>query len=114
MNERKIILPDRDGVASLDIKRMRASLEPAPAEVLGYMPVHLIKTVVAELSAAIEAVERGEVSTICLLAIMPQNSGVDEGKCFMSGAEDGLDQLDELFHRSLANKAHAEPPDEAG
>ncbi len=115
MNERKIILPDRDGVASLDIKRMQSKLKPAPVEMVGYMPVHLIKTVVAELSAAIEAVERGEVSTICLLAIMPQKSDdFDAGKCFMSVADDELNKLDELFHMSLASRPGMEPPDEAG
>ncbi len=114
MNERKIILPDRDGVASLDIKRMQGKLKPAPVEMLGCMPVHLIKIVVAEMKKVIEEVERGEVSTVCLISIMPKSSGVDEGKCFMSVAEDELAKLDELFHMSLANKANAEPPDEAG
>ena len=45
---------------------------------------------------------------------MPQNSILDAGKCFMSVAEDELGKLDELFHMSLAEKANAEPPDEAG
>jgi hypothetical protein len=116
MNDRRIILPNQDGVSNLDIKRMQSKLKakPAPVERLGYMPVHLIKTVVAELKNIIEEVERGEVSTVCVISIMPQNSIVDEGKCFMSVAEDELAKLDELFHMSLATRANAEPPDEAG
>lgn len=116
MNDRKIILPSQDGVANLDIKRMQSKLKkkPAPVERLGYMPVHLIKTVVDELKNVIEEVERGEVSTVCVVSIMPQGSMVDEGKCFMSVAEDELAKLDELFHMSLASRANMEPPDEAG
>jgi hypothetical protein len=117
MNERKIILPDQDGVSNLEIRRMQSELEEKPAEreMLGYMPVELIKTVVGELTEVIESVERGEVSTICLLAIMPQNPSLDAGKCFMSVADDELGKLDELFHMSLANRpGMQEPPDEAG
>ena len=116
MNDRKIILPNQDGVSNLDIKRMQREAEnkPAPVEVLGCMPVHLIKTVVAELKNVIEEVERGEVSTVCVISIMPQAPMVDEGKCFMSVAENELAKLDELFHMSLASRANMEPPDEAG
>lgn len=116
MNDQKIILPDRDGVSNLEIRRMRSELEdkPGPEEMLGCMPVSLIKKVVGELNEAIESVERGEVSTLCLLSIMPQSSVLDAGKCFMSVAEDELGKLDELFHMSLAEKANREPPDEAG
>lgn len=116
MNDQKIILPNRDGVANLEIRRMQGELDdkPEPVEMLGCMPVHLIKKVVGELNEMIETVERGEVSSICLLAIMPQNSILDAGKCFMSVAEDELGKLDELFHMSLAQRADMEPPDEAG
>ncbi len=112
----KIILPNQDGVSNLDIKRIQSKLEnkPAQVQILGCMSVELIKRVVIELKAAIEAVESGEVSTVCLLAIMPQNSGPDAGKCFMSVSEDELDKLDELFHMSLASRPAFEPPDEAG
>jgi len=95
---------------------MQSELEdkPEPVEMLGCMPVDLIKKVVSELNEAIESVERGEVSSVCLLSIMPQDSIIDAGKCFMSVAEDELGKLDELFHMSLAQRADMEPPDEAG
>jgi hypothetical protein len=95
---------------------MQSELEEKPAEreVLGYMPVDLIKAAVGELTEIIESVERGEVSTICVLAIMPQNPSLDAGKCFMSVADDELGKLDELFHMSLASRPGMEPPDEAG
>lgn len=95
---------------------MQSELEdkPGPVEMLGCMPVDLIKKVVDELNEVIESVERGEVSSICLVSIMPQNPILDAGKCFMSVAEDELRKLDELFHMSLARRSDMEPPDEAG
>ncbi len=116
MKDQKIILPNQDGVSNLEIRRMQSELEDksGPVEMLGCMPVDLIKKVVGELNELIETVERGEVSTLCFLSIMPQSSVLDAGKCFMSVADDELAKLDELFHMSLAKKANAEPPDEAG
>lgn len=121
MNDKKvqsdlIILPDQDGVADLDIRRMQSELEETPEliEMLGYMPVKIIKQTIAELKETIGAVERGEVSSLCLITIMPKDSFMDEGNCFFSVSENELGKLDELFHRSLANRPEEKDPDEAG
>ena len=63
VNDRKIILPDQDGVSNLEIRRMQNELEDdsGPVEMLGCLPVNLIKKVVGELNETIESVERGAV-----------------------------------------------------
>lgn len=120
MNEKKdrsnrIILPERDGVASLEIRRMRTEMEEKFVEqdMCGYMPVDLVKVCVTELKKAITAIENGEVSSLCFISIMPKSAGIDEGAAFFSVSENELAKLDELFHASLAQQPK-EDPDEAG
>lgn len=123
MNDKKeqdnrIILPDRNGVANLDIRRVKSELEgeSEPREMRGHMPVELIKHIIGELKDMIAAVERGEVSSVCLLGILPQNSFIEAGKAFI-GANDGdLEKLDELFHAALVERLEDGDPsdDEAG
>jgi len=120
LNEKKdqssrIILPDRDGIASLDIRRMKSELEgeSESREMCGYMPVDLVKVCVTELKKAITAIENGEVSSLCFISIMPKSLGIDEGAAFFSVAENELPKLDELFHASLAQQPKGDP-DEAG
>ena len=120
MNEKKdqsnlIILPNRDGVANLDIRRMRTEMEEkfVEREMCGYMPVDLIKVCVTELRKAIAAIENGEVSSLCFISIMPKSVGIDEGTAFFSVAENELPKLDELFHASLAQQPKEDPDGEA-
>ena len=120
MNEKKetrsrIILPDQDGVANLDIRRMQSELDDGsePREMCGYMPTDLAKLCVTELKKTIAAIENGEVSSICFISIMPKQPGMDEGTAFFSVSEDELAKLDELFHAALAQQPK-EDPDEAG
>ena len=122
MNDKKgqdnrIILPNRDGVANLDIRRMKGELkvEPASREMCGHMPVDLVSKVVAELKQTIEQVEKGEVSSICVLAIMPRSLLLEAGKAFISAADGDMDKIHELFHVGYLERLGQEPPDdEAG
>lgn len=115
-----LILPNRDGVSSLEIQRMRRELEagPKPLEMAGHMPAALVEPAISALRAVITAIERGEVSSLCVITILPQSSRVDDGRCFISAVGDELEQIDELFHVSLAEQyANTHPgttPDEAG
>ena len=114
----RIILPSQDGVANLDIRRVKSELEgkSKPGEMCGHMPADMVDHVVAELKDMIAAVEKGEVSSVCTLGIMPQTSFIEAGKAFI-GANDGdLEKIDSLFHAALAERLEErEPPDdEAG
>ncbi len=115
--DRRIILPDQDGVANLDIRRMKGELEvkPESREMCGYMPADLVPKVVAELKQAIEEVEKGEISSICVLAIMPHGSFIEAGKAFFSATDTDMDKIHELFHVGWLERLGEEPPDdEAG
>ncbi len=115
MKDRKIILPDQNGVSNLDIRRMRSELEAdAEVEMNGCIPAALIEPCVSALKAVITAIERGEVSSICVVAVMPKSSVVQAGSCFISACGNDLEKIDELFHISLAEQYERNPPDEAG
>jgi hypothetical protein len=110
-----IILPDRDGVASLDIKRVQTELEDKPREMCGHMPADLIPVVLKELKKMVKQVEEGQVSSICLLGVLPQDAIIDAGSAFISAADGELEKLHELFHLALLQRLGEEPPDdEAG
>jgi hypothetical protein len=114
----KIILPERDGVANLDICRLKKELtsEDKPLEMLGYMPVEIIPEAVRRLQNVIDAVQRGEVSSVMVLSIAPRNNFSDVGSCFISAASDQLNYIHKLFHISLNERMDSPeiPPDEAG
>jgi len=122
LNEKKdqsnlIILPDLDGVASLDIRRVTKELagKSAPREMCGYMPAAVVPRIVDQLKEIISDVEKGEVSTICVLTIMPQTDGMEAGKAFITGPNDEMDKLHELFHVGWNERLDEVPPDgEAG
>ena len=122
LNEKKersnrIILPDQDGVASLDIRRVKSELEgkSESREMCGHMPADLVLTVVKQLKEVISDVEKGEVSTICVLTIMPQIVGMEAGKALISGPNDDMNKLHELFHVAWDERLGEVPPDdEAG
>lgn len=118
MNEKisKLILPEQDGISNLEIRRVLAELETkAEIEMNGYMPADLVSPCCDALKAAITAVERGEVSSICVVAIMPKSSHMQEGSCFITAADDELVKMDRLFHISMAQQQERIPPDdEAG
>lgn len=112
-----IILPDQDGVADLEIRRIKRELdvEPESREMCGYMPADLVPVVLKELEKIKKQVEEGNVSSICLIAVLPQNSIVDAGAAFISAADGELDKIHELFHLALLQRLGEEPPDdEAG
>ena len=113
----EIILPERNGVADLEIRRMQNELgeKPRSSEMRGHMPVELIGEVVKELKETIEAIERGEVTSVCLISIRPGSGILEAGHCFFGAKGDDLMKIDELFHMSLAERLGDVPPDdEAG
>jgi hypothetical protein len=122
MNDKKdrsnrIILPNEDGVASLDIRRVKKELagKSKPCEMCGCMPAAAVSKVVEQLKGMITDLQEGSVSTICVLAIMPQAGGIDAGSAFFTGPIDEMDKLDELFHAGLLERLEGVPPDdEAG
>jgi hypothetical protein len=122
MNDKKdrsnrIILPNQDGVASLDIRRVKKELagKSKPSEMSGYMPDDVIPEIVKQLKEIISDVQKGEVSTISVLTIMPQVYGMDTGKALMSGPNNEMDKLHELFHITWNERLEGVPPDdEAG
>jgi hypothetical protein len=122
LNEKKdqsnrIILPNQDGVASLDIRRVKKELagESGAPEMCGHLPSAVVPKIVEQLKKMISDVEKGEVSTICVLAIMPQADGLEAGSAFFTGPIDEMDRLDELFHAGLIERLEEAPPDdEAG
>jgi len=114
-----IILPDQDGVADLDIRRVQKEMTEdieQPIEMHGHMPAKLIPKVVRELKRIIGAVERGEVSSVCLISITPKSEFQDAGSCFIGGENGQMEKIHELFHISLMERMDIEgtPPDEAG
>jgi len=111
-----IILPDRDGVADLDIRRVQKEIttDDEPIEMHGHMPVKMIEPIVDELQKILDAVNRGEVSSVCVIAIMPKSEFEDAGNCFIGGPPDQIDKIHELFHLSLLERMERMPPDEAG
>lgn len=122
LNEKKetsnrIILPNQDGVTSLDIRRVKKELagESGASEMCGYIPAAVIPRIVEHLKEIISDVEKGEVSTICILTIMPQADGMDAGTAFFTGPGDEMDGLHELFHVGWLERLGEGPPDdEAG
>ena len=113
-----IILPDRDGVADLDIRRVQKEMtkDTEPLEMHGHMPAKLIPKVVKELERIIDEVKRGEISSVCLISIIPKSEFEDAGSCFIGGVNDQMEKIHELFHLSLMERMEIEgtPPDEAG
>jgi hypothetical protein len=112
-----IILPDQDGVADLDIRRIKRELDvdPESREMCGYMPADLVPVVLKELEKMKKHVEEGQVSSICMIAILPQDPIIDAGSAFISAADGELDKLHELFHIAWLQRLGEEPPDdEAG
>jgi len=72
----RIILPDKDGVASLEIKRMERELDknkPEP-KVDGYFPVQAKRDAMRQLQNALKGIEKGTVSAMCLVVIHPTGS----------------------------------------
>lgn len=113
----RIILPNQDGVASLDIRRVKKELagESGAPEMCGYMPDDVIPEIVKQLQEIISDVQKGEVSTISVLTIMPKTNGMDTGKALMSGPNNEMDKLHELFHITWNERLEGVPPDdEAG
>ena len=111
----RIILPDQDGVANLDIKRVQTELADKPREMCGCMPADLIPVVLRELKKMSTLVEEGKVSSICVIGILPQDPITDAGSAFLSIADGELDKIHELFHIALLERMGKEPPDdEAG
>jgi hypothetical protein len=113
----RIILPNQGGVSDLDIRRVKKELEgesEAP-KMCGCLPAAVVPKIVEQLKQMISDVEKGEVSTICVLAIMPQAGGLEAGSAFFTGPIDEMDKLDELFHAGLLERLEGVPPDdEAG
>ena len=115
MNQ-KIILPNKDGVANLEIRRVQSELATdSKIEMDGHMPTALVRPAIDALKAVITAIERGEVSSLCVVAVMPKSLIAAAGTCFISATGDDLDKLDELFHVSMMQQFERFPPDdEAG
>lgn len=122
MNEKKetsnrIILPNQDGVASLDIRRVKKELSGGSGapEMCGHIPAAVVPRIVEQLKEIISDVEKGEVSTICILTIMPQADDMEAGTAFFTGPGDEMDKLHELFHVGWIERLEGAPPDdEAG
>ncbi len=113
----RIILPNQGGVSDLDIRRVKKELEgkPGSREMCGHIPAAVVPKIVEQLKQIISDVEKGEVSTICILAIMPQSDGREAGSAFFTGPNDEMDKLHELFHVGLIERLDGVPPDdEAG
>lgn len=115
MNDKKILLPhNSDGIANLEIRRMQSELEkkPKPIEMIGHMPVPVANTAIRAMRKTIEDIERGKVSSCCLLVIKPNKNGLDTAECSMNVKQDEFGKIDELFHVALMQV----PPDpgEAG
>lgn len=113
---KKIILPNKDGVANLEIRRVQNELDSSSViEMDGHMPAALVGPAVSALKAAITAIERGEVSSLCVVAVMPKSSVMAAGTCFISATGKDLEKIDELFHVSMLQQFERMPPDdEAG
>ena len=113
---KKIILPSEDGVANLEIRRVQTELKSgAEIEMDGHMPAAMVRPAISALKAVITAIERGEVASLCVVAIIPKSSIVQAGTAFIGAIGKDLDKLDELFHISLAEQYERLPPDdEAG
>jgi len=112
-----IILPDQDGVADLEIRRVIKELEEVhgdPNDMHGYMPAGMVEPAVKELKNMIAAVERGDVQSLCLIAIIPCSPTVDSGSCFFGALSDDLAKIDQLFHLGLAERMEEPDDDEAG
>jgi len=109
-------LPDQDGVADLDIRRVQKEMtvDDEPIEMHGHMPAKMVEPVISEMKNIIAAIERGEVSSVCVIALMPKSEFEDAGNCFIGGMSDQLDKIHEMFHLSLLERMDLEPPDEAG
>lgn len=113
----RIILPNQGGVSDLDIRRVKKELEgkSGSREMCGHMPAAVVPRIVEQLKQIISAVEKGEVSTICVLTIMPQADGMEAGGAFFTGPNDDMDKLHELFHVGWNERLDGVPPDdEAG
>lgn len=119
MNEKKetssrIILPNQDGVSNLDIRRVKSELEgkSESREMIGHMPADLVPKVVEELKWMIDAVEKGEISSVCILGIIPQTSFIEAGKAFISAADADMDKIHELFHVAWLERLGEDPTDD--
>ncbi len=113
---KKLILPNKDGVANLEIRRVQSELaSDSEIEMDGHMPAALAGPAVGALKAVVTAIERGEVSALCVVAVMPKSSVISAGSCFVSATGDDLGKLDELFHVAMTEQYERMPPDdEAG
>jgi len=112
---KKIILPSKDGIANLDIRRVQSELESSSKIVMdGYMPADLVVPAVEALKAVITAIERGEVSSLCVVAVMPMSSTMQAGSAFVSTCGNEVDKIDDLFHFAMQKYCERMPPDEAG
>jgi len=119
LNEKpKLILPhNEDGIANLEIRRMQAELEKKdkPVEMIGYMPVQVAETATRYMRKAIKEIERGEVSSCCILMIKPKKNGRDVAECSMNVKQEEVFKIDELFHMSLVEVLPPPPTEpEAG
>ena len=113
---KKIILPSEGGVSNLEIRRVQSELESdSKIEMAGYMPAAIVRPAINALEAAITAIERGEVSSLCVVALLPKSSIVQAGTAFIGATGKDLRKIDELFHISMAEQHERMPPDdEAG
>ena len=113
---KKLILPSDGGVANLEIRRVQNELDSSSViEMDGHRPAALVGPAVSALKAVITAIERGEVSSLCVVAVMPKSSVVAAGTCFIGATGKGLGKIDELFHVSMDEQYERLPlDDEAG
>lgn len=118
MNEKKIIVPSRGGIASLDIRRIQRDLKVPEKSEFGVfkqgngMPETMRKHAVEEMERCIELVKGGEVHSLMLAVIGDCKDAQAKGNVVVCVKDDEIDEMGELI--ALAFDKHPQLDPEAG
>lgn len=102
MTDSKIILPYKDGVANLEIKRMQSELEEKSSVEKSGMPPKISAYIVESAEKLIGEIKSGGVNSACL--IWTRSDDKDKlGVCVINVKKGEIVRVDKLFHASLSN-----------
>jgi len=110
LKDKKIILLDDNGVASLDIQRLKKEMADQEPVSHNLMPEQIVKITLSQLKQAVEDLENNKVSSIFMVKIGRHTNGLMRGEVTVSIAPNEAENVQYLVNATLNNL----PPEGAG
>ena len=112
--ESGLILPDQDGVANLEIRRIQHELDKDRPEYSNGMPAEACERIIYDLQSCIESLKRRGVSSIALAYMGPDIHHTAQAIATVITERSECEDLSEIIIAAINARTGQGPDDEAG